>query len=240
MHCLTVLNPTENKRQHAATLIIIVHYKTDQELRHKQQIKASSRQERRENCDYFQKKISMFFFDRLLSCYTLWQAKAVIVSHKMKLTLKSVNAETPCARCLISDGGVNHSSVQNGSCPQFPYWEIELETHVSNATCMSVKSPRSFLSSYFMLISCTFLRPITRNVKQIGWTEMLQEFRTSCVESGSALENARVSFYLARTAVLPCANKITYTSITYTPFLLLSMSHDWGNRKQKTQKRCMF
>ena len=83
--------------------------------------------------------------------------------------------------CLISDGGVNHSSVQNGSCPQFPYWEIELETHVSNATCTSVKSPRSFLSSYFMLISCTFLRPITRNVKQTGWTEMLQEFRTSCV-----------------------------------------------------------
>lgn len=181
MHCLTVLNPTENKRQHAATLIKIVHYKTDQELRHKQQIKASSRQERRENCDYFQKKISMFFFDRLLSCYTLWQAKAVIVSHKMKLTLKSVNAETPCARCLISDGGVNHSSVQNGSCPQFPYWEIELETHVSNVTCMSVERPQSFLSSYFMLISCTFLRPITRNVKQTGWTEMLQEFRTSCV-----------------------------------------------------------
>ena len=53
----------------------------------------------------------MFFSYRLLSCYTLWQAKAVIVSHKMKLALKSVNAETPCARCLISDGGVNHSSV---------------------------------------------------------------------------------------------------------------------------------
>lgn len=87
----------------------------------------------------------MFFFHRLLSCYTLWQAKAVIVSHKMKLTLKSVNAETPYARCPISDGGVITHPFENGSCPPFPYWEIELETRVSNVTCMSVERPQGFV-----------------------------------------------------------------------------------------------
>ena len=115
----------------------------------------------------------MFFFDRLLSCYTLWQAKAVIVSHKMKLTLKSVNAETPCARCLISDGGVNHSSVQNGSCPQFPYWEIEFETHVSKVTCMSVESPQKFFVFLFhaniLHISKCQIDRVDRNVVGIPY-----------------------------------------------------------------------
>ena len=33
---------------------------------------------------------------------------------------------------------------ENGSCPQFPYWEIELKTHVSNVRCMSVERPQGF------------------------------------------------------------------------------------------------